>query len=148
MKNIYVASSWRNPHQPEVVKLLRARGFTVYDFKNPCLGNHGFNWKEINPGWNAGGPVDPRELREGLEHPTAVYGYELDMNALRASDTCLLVLPSGRSSHYEFGWAAGQGKECIVYAPEPIEPELMIREARILINWAELMLRFMGGPDE
>jgi hypothetical protein len=32
---IYVASSWRNAEQPEIVGLLRDLGHEVYDFKNP-----------------------------------------------------------------------------------------------------------------
>ena len=36
---IYVASSWRNQHQPEIVTMLRANGFKVYDFRKPALGN-------------------------------------------------------------------------------------------------------------
>lgn len=35
---IYVASSWRNQYQPEVVATLRAVGHEVYDFKNPRPG--------------------------------------------------------------------------------------------------------------
>jgi len=38
-QRMYVASSWRNAQQPEVVGKLRAHGFEVYDFKqqNPTL---------------------------------------------------------------------------------------------------------------
>lgn len=32
---IYVASSWRNTHQPEVVAKLRELGHEVYDFREP-----------------------------------------------------------------------------------------------------------------
>lgn len=35
MAKIYVASSWRNPFQQEVVNILRDLGHEVYDFKNP-----------------------------------------------------------------------------------------------------------------
>lgn len=35
MAKIYVASSWRNPYQPEVVAALRKTGYEVYDFRNP-----------------------------------------------------------------------------------------------------------------
>lgn len=38
---IYVASSWRNGHQQNVVAALRGIGFEVYDFKNPN-GEEGF----------------------------------------------------------------------------------------------------------
>ena len=36
--NIYVASSWRNQKQPDVVTALRENGHTVYDFKHFRLG--------------------------------------------------------------------------------------------------------------
>ena len=35
MARIYVASSWRNKYQPEVVAALRKAGHEVYDFRNP-----------------------------------------------------------------------------------------------------------------
>jgi hypothetical protein len=33
MAKIYVASSWRNPFQQDVVGILRALGHVTYDFK-------------------------------------------------------------------------------------------------------------------
>jgi len=44
---LYVASSWRNNLQPSVVAALRKAGHTVYDFKNPAPGDHGFGWKQV-----------------------------------------------------------------------------------------------------
>ena len=49
------------------------------------------------------------------------------MEALKAADTCVLVLPCGRSAHAEAGWMAGAGKRVIVYIPEMVEPELMYK---------------------
>lgn len=40
------------------------------------------------------------------------------------TDTCVLVLPCGRSAHTEAGWFAGRGLKTIVYMPEKQEPEL------------------------
>ena len=45
---IYVASSWRNERQPEVVRCLRQRGHEVYDFRHPTPGDFGFRWSEID----------------------------------------------------------------------------------------------------
>ena len=45
------------------------------------------------------------------------------VEALRACDGCVLVLPSGRSAHLEAGWAAGAGKRVVVYVPEPAPGE-------------------------
>ena len=50
-KKIYVASSWRNEFQPEVVKTLRALGHEVYDFRNPPHGRGGFQWSSIGEDW-------------------------------------------------------------------------------------------------
>ena len=37
MAKIYVASSWRNVFQQDVVNILRDLGHEVYDFKNPLM---------------------------------------------------------------------------------------------------------------
>ena len=49
MAKIYVASSWRNVFQQDVVDILRDLGHEVYDFKNPPHGNGGFQWSDIDP---------------------------------------------------------------------------------------------------
>lgn len=48
---IYVASSWRNEFQWQVVHELRRVGHEVYDFRNPKPGDDGFHWSEIDPDW-------------------------------------------------------------------------------------------------
>lgn len=78
MAKIYVASSWRNKYQPEVVA------------------------------------------------------------AMLWADTCVLVLPCGRSAHTEAGWFAGRGLKTIVYMPGKQEPELMYK----------LFDRVVGNLDE
>ncbi len=54
---IYVASSWRNAHQPELVKALQDAGHEVYDFRHPAPGNEGFQWSQIDPNWKDWTPV-------------------------------------------------------------------------------------------
>ena len=54
-------------------------------------------------------------------------GHVCDIEAMEACDTCVLVLPCGRSAHTEAGWMAGAGKRVIVYIPEMVEPELMYK---------------------
>lgn len=124
MAKIYVASSWRNSYQPEVVKLLRVLGHEVYDFKNPAPGNTGFQWSEIDPNW-----VDwnTNEYIQALEHPIAEKGFNLDFDAMKWADTCVMVLPCGRSANTEAGWMKGAGKKVFVYQPYPQEPELMYK---------------------
>ena len=124
MAKIYVASSWRNQHYPEVVECLRAAGHEVYDFRNPPDGGNGFRWTDIDE--NASNWTF-EQYAEGLHHPKAEKQFIGDLEALEWADTCVLVLPCGRSAHTEAGWMAGAGKRVIVYIPEMQEPELMYK---------------------
>ena len=124
MARIYVASSWRNPFFPEVVRRLREAGHVVYDFRNPPHGSKGFRWTDIDenaPNWTFG------QYAEGLHHPLAERQFAADLEALEWADTCVLVLPCGRSAHTEAGWLAGSGRRVIAYIPEMVEPELMYK---------------------
>jgi hypothetical protein len=124
---IYVASSWRNPIQQEIVRALREAGHAVYDFRNPAPGNNGFAWSEVNPDWLQWTPEQfISDLYSG--HPAVERGFAFDKSALDWADTCVLVLPCGRSAHLEAGYAAGQGKLTLFYLhPDKFEPELMYR---------------------
>ena len=124
MARVYVASSWRNQYFPEVVKRLREAGHEVYDFRNPPHGGAGFHWTDIDPNapeWTYA------QYAEGLHHPLAERQFQADIDALTWADTCVLVLPCGRSAHTEAGWMAGAGKRVIAYIPEMVEPELMYK---------------------
>lgn len=133
---IYVASSWRNFLQSAIVSMLRAGGHDVYDFRNPAPGNNGFSWREIHPDW---ANWTPQQYREALEHPIAKQGFEYDINALRECDACVLVLPSGRSASWEFGYALGQGKKGAVVMFDKCEPELMYLGNPILTSPDEVL---------
>lgn len=134
-RRVYVASSWRNVHQGDVVAILRGAGHDVYDFRNPRPGDRGFSWAEIDPSWQK---WTTEQYRDALQHPIAKAGYASDIGALRDCEVCVLVLPAGRSACWEFGYAMGQGKHGVVFQPEPQEPELMFSEAEIVQSWTEL----------
>ena len=141
--NIYVASSWRCPRQPVVVEALRAAGHEVYDFRHPAPGNEGFHWSAIDPAWQS---WDGIGFRNALEHSVARDGFALDMNALRACDACVLVLPCGRSAHLELGWAAGAGKRTAVLLTGKDEPELMYRMlGKVCVSVEEIVEWLAGG---
>ena len=124
MARVYVASSWRNQYFPEVVNRLREAGHEVYDFRNPPHGGAGFHWTDIDPNAPA---WTYAQYAEGLHHPLAERQFQADIDALTWADTCVLVLPCGRSAHTEAGWMAGAGKRVIAYIPEMVEPELMYK---------------------
>ena len=121
---IYVASSWRNKYQPEVVRALKAAGHEVYDFRNPVHNPGGFHWADIGEDWQ---DWTTGQYIENLTHPIAERGFKADYDAMLWADVCVLVLPCGRSAHTEAGWMAGAGKKVIAYIPEKGEPELMYK---------------------
>ena len=99
MAKIYVASSWRNPYQPEVVTRLREAGHEVYDFRNPEDNPGGFHWSDIAEDWQE---WSVGEYIGNLTHPVAEKGFKADFDAM----LCL---------------------KTIVYIPEKQEPELMYK---------------------
>jgi hypothetical protein len=120
---IYVASSWRNDRQPEIIRTLRSNGYDVYDFRNPSFNDKGFHWFDIDPNWKN---WTMGEYREYLEHPIVKDAYVLDTDAMRECDVFLGVMPFGRSASMEMGWAVGQCKTTILLLSDA-EPELMVK---------------------
>lgn len=124
MAKIYVASSWRNNFQQDVVSWLRKNGHEVYDFKNPPHGKGGFAWSDIDRNWEQWNTI---QYREALEDPIAEYGFNSDFEGMQWADICVMVLPCGRSANTEAGWMKGSGKHVFVYSPLKQEPELMYK---------------------
>lgn len=128
MARIYVASSWRNDFQTEVVKRLREEGHEVYDFKNPPKGT-GFGWRKVTLDpvpWSA------TRTREVLGHPIAEDGFNSDFEAMQWADVIVMVQPCGRSAALALGWGAGAGKHTYVLLADDQEPELMLKVADAL----------------
>lgn len=122
-RRIYLASSWRCAKQPSVLAELRHAGHEIYDFRNPAPGSNGFGWGQLDPDWQHWSPARYIEL---LAHPIAQAGYAFDKAALDWCDTCVLVLPCGRSAHLEAGYTIGQGKPTYFLLDTlGFEPELM-----------------------
>ena len=125
--NIYVASSWRNEFQPYVVWSLQERGYEVYVFKNPGLGDDGFHWSEIDENYKN---WEVSQFVEALDHPLIIDEFKKDMTALdNWADVVVLLLPCNRSAHAEAGYHAGRGKPVIVFIPSKLDlvPELMYK---------------------
>lgn len=135
--NIYVASSWRNDRQPEIVAALRRAGHEVYDFRNPRPGNDGFRWTEIDPDWQR---WTPEQYRQALTHPVAEDGFRSDFDAMRWADAGVLVMPCGRSAHLEAGYFVGAGKPLYILVSEA-EPELMYKMATAICLTVDELLR-------
>lgn len=132
-RKIYLASSWRNVHQPHVLDSLKMAGHEVYDFRHPTgPDSSGFAWSELDPDWEA---WDRRRFAINLGHGIAQEGYENDWSAMEWADTGVLLLPSGRSAHLEAGYFAGApGKRLFILLLEDQEPELMYKMGTICLT--------------
>jgi hypothetical protein len=112
-KKIYVASSWRNIYQPEVLKICRLLGHDPYDFRS----QDAFSWRDVDPDFESW-RTHLERYREKLDHPLTKAGYAADMAAIVLSDVLLMVYPAGRSAHLELGWAVGAGKKTAILFPQ------------------------------
>lgn len=146
---IYVASSWRNDFQPEVVRSLREDGHEVYDFKNPREGDHGFGWQQVGmPSYDraTNSDVPVSEYLSGIEHPIAQAGFQSDFDAMKWADTCVLVLPCGRSAHLELGWFVGAGRRTAIVLDGPlVTPELMYLMVDAIVENVFDLLDWVNG---
>ncbi len=140
---IYVASSWRNEHQPAVVAALREAGHEVYDFKNPPQGT-GFGWRKVT---DEPVPWSAERTREVLTHPIAQAGFDSDFDAMNWSDAIVMVQPCGRSAALELGWGVGARKVTVVLLADAQEPELMLKCADHLALSLEEVLDYLGRWD-
>lgn len=138
MARIYLASSWRNQYQPQLVADLRAWGHQVYDFRNPSESMQGFSWRQATDKPASEWSAD--ETRQILLHnPRCAQGYMADTRAMEWADTCVMRAPCGRSAHLELGRMKGERKFCVYYMADGEEPELMSLMAdAYVINDAEL----------
>jgi hypothetical protein len=138
--NIYVATSWRNPRQQEIVKLLRAQGYEVYDFRDPA--NYAFHWRHIDPGWDS---WTPEQCRDALDHELALKSFASDKAAMEAAQVCVLVQPCGRSAHLEAGWFAACPNKKLVILLHDGDPEAMFKLADAICATTEELLAMLDG---
>lgn len=119
-RKIYIASSWKNAERVRgFASYLRERGHQVFDFTSPEKRPDGFD----NFVFHYSEYFDkPREEIDYIEFIKASYtqrAFKSDLAGLDWADTVILMLPSGRSSHLEAGYAIGQGKDLFIYGDLP-----------------------------
>jgi nucleoside 2-deoxyribosyltransferase len=108
MKKIYIASSWRNiVIVREWAEILRNKGYKIFDFTDEKA-HFTFNYKDIPNHENL-------NIAELLKMDAPQKAYHTDKEGLDWCNICLLLLPSGKSSHMEAGYCKGLGKHLIIY---------------------------------
>lgn len=104
----FIASRWRNRNSVfELTEKIRAKGKSVYCF----MENDPYHSSD----------EDPENVMKAFESTDDWKNtkmlkdiFKKDMDALKQSETLLLLLPAGKSAHIEAGVAYGMKKRCIV----------------------------------
>ena len=100
---IYLIGSLRNPQIPHIANELRAVGYDVFD-----------DWfapgPEADDYWQKYETARGRTYKEALEGYAAKHVFKFDFHHLQKANIGILVLPTGKSGHLEFGWMVGKGK--------------------------------------
>jgi len=114
---IYIASSWKNQQRVlSLAKRLEAEGFEVDAFCRSTSIRHTFHWSEF---------VDTEEELQNydaisfLNDPRVQRAAKEDEKWLDWADVVVMLMPCGRSSHLEGGFAKGQGKLLYLYGEFP-----------------------------
>lgn len=117
----FIASPWRNK---DIVKdmtvALTTRGHIVYSFLD--------NGANLVAGASVVEESEedfPNSISNWEDNPVVKQVFESDMQALKESDTVILLEPSGRSSLAEAGIAYGMGKK-IVLIGRVAHPEIVV----------------------
>lgn len=114
---IYIASSWKN--QKRVLMLaekLEQEGFEVDAFCRATDTRYAFHWSELVDNEDDLKYFDAIEM---LADPRTQRAFKEDRKWLDWSDTVIMLMPCGRSSHLEAGYAVGQGKRLFIYGDFP-----------------------------
>lgn len=114
---IYLASSWKN--QEEVLILaetLERHGFEVDAFCRSSDSRYAFHWSELV---DDEGDLKYYDAIEMLADPRTQRAFKEDRKWLDWSECVIMIMPCGRSSHLEGGYAKGQGKLLYIYGEFP-----------------------------
>jgi len=140
---IYLASSWRNEHYYAMLKWLREKGHAVYDFRHA---NSAFQWEDVDPE-KAMSTVD--SYLAHIDDERCERAFSNDMNALMNCDALVLLMPCGRSAHWEAGYAAGANKPTAIFLnPDKFEPDLMHKGANLITNSLDKLEGWLSFTEE
>jgi len=120
---IYIASSWKNAEDVRwLADELRSRGHKVFDFTNHEHREDGLDtfvfgakeWAEYS-----GESPDAIEYKDFLTWEPTKRAFASDKAGIDWADCVIMLLPCGRSSHLEAGYAVGCGKPLYIFGDLP-----------------------------
>ena len=142
MRKIYLAGSWRNAKTILLIRdILKGNGHEVDCFASESDGRTSFNWSELVRSLGCTTQEEAeKKLKEMdaidlLKFDRVVTAFQEDKKWLDWCDTCILILPSGRSAHLEAGYAKGQGKNLIIFG------EFLRGDRDVMYGFADALFR-------
>lgn len=112
---IYLASSWKNKENVmQLADILLGEGHDVDAF---CSGENrvSFDWSElIDIMKTEEFDIDKLDAKEMVNHWRIKLAYEEDKKFIDWADAVIMLMPCGRSSHLEAGYAVGSGKKMYI----------------------------------
>lgn len=142
--NIYISSSWKNHERVRALAVgLRQRGHEVYDFTDPASCKAPEIPPEMFPDQFDPARHDYSQYLSTVPHwRQAVYG---NLEALRCSDLCILLLLCGADSHADWGVAVGAGKRSVVVGhpkagertPSHLWAEAIFQSEAAMLTWLD-----------
>lgn len=135
---IYLIGSLRNPAVPELAATLREAGHEVFD-----------DWYAAGPEaddfWKKYEQERGHSYLEALDGHAAEHVFEYDKSHLDRCDACVMVLPTGKSGHLEFGYMIGKGKKgFILLDAEDVRWDVMYKFATKVYMDVDTLLKGLG----
>ena len=104
---IYIAGALNNPRVPEIASALRQHGYEVIDEWYVAGPRADVHWQEYEV-------ARGRTYAEALKGIAAQNIYMFDRAYIDLADYMVLVMPAGKSSHLELGYALGCNKTAFI----------------------------------
>lgn len=112
---IYLASSWKNKEIVDfIASELRGQGHEVDNFSDSSNGRFVFDWRELK--------LNNINAKTFLNDKRTQRAFQEDKKMIEWADAIVMIMPCGRSSHLEMGYAIGKGKRSIIYYPHGFVP--------------------------
>lgn len=141
-RKIYLAGSWKNAEKILALRnLLIEDGHEVDCFASTDTGRTSFNWAELTATLGCQTREEAEIVLSGmdaidlLKYDRVIEAFREDKNWLDWCDTCILILPSGKSAHLEAGYAKGSGKSLVIFG------EFLRGERDVMYGFADSLFR-------
>jgi len=140
---IYMASSWKNANDVEVIaQVLREHSHEVDCFTDESTGRYVFHYSQIDSFENL-------DAMNFMYDERSQKAFKEDKKWIDWADGVLLYLPAGKSAHLEAGYAVGKGKFLIIFQQKfpKGEFDVMYGFANLITDDFKTVLNFLQKKD-